>query len=103
MGLCLNTVGFTDQNDRDKLHEEGLTDLAQLKRLTEKDIHGMAITLGKRSTVAARLLLQNLIALMHWAQDCVHTNTNIDLASFKLCPLHMIVLSFVRPSLAKLT
>jgi hypothetical protein len=71
MGLCLNTVGFTDQNDRDKLHAEGLTDLAQLKRFADKDIHGMATpTLGKRSTAAARLLvgmvrLQNLIALMH--------------------------------------
>ena len=45
MELCLNTVGFTVQNDRDKLHGEGLTDLEQLKSFTNKDIHGMAITL----------------------------------------------------------
>jgi hypothetical protein len=37
MGLCLNTVGFNDQDDRDKLHAEGLTDLVQLKRFTDKD------------------------------------------------------------------
>ena len=70
MGLCLNTVGFTNQDDRDKLHEEGLTNLVQLKRFTDKDIRGMAINLAKRSTAATRLLvgmvrLQNLIALMH--------------------------------------
>ena len=70
MGLCLNTIGFTTQNDRDKLHEEGLTDLVQLKRFTEKDIRGMATTLSKRSTAAARLIvgmvrLQNLITLMY--------------------------------------
>ena len=89
MELCLNTVEFTNQNDRDKLHKEGLTDLAQLKRFTNKDIHGMATTLGKRSTAAIRLLvgmvrLQNLIALMHWVQDCVRTNTDIDPASFNV-------------------
>ena len=46
MGLCLNTVGFTVQGDRDKLHGEGLTDLVQLKHFNDKDIRGMAITLG---------------------------------------------------------
>ena len=89
MGLCLNTVGFTNQDDRDKLHEEGLTNLVQLKRFTDKDIRGMAINLAKRSTAATRLLvgmvrLQNLIALMHWVQDCVRTNTDIDPASFNV-------------------
>ena len=84
MGLCLNTVGFTAQNDRDKLHEEDLTDLALLKRFTEKDICGMATALSKkRSTAPTHLIvgmvrLQNLIALMHWVQDCVCTNTDID-------------------------
>ena len=87
MVLCLNTVGFTKQNDRDKLHEEGLTDLVQLKHFTDKDIHGMTTTLGKRSTAATRLLvgmvrLQNLIAIMHWVQDCVRTNTDINPTGF---------------------
>ena len=27
--LCLNTIGFTDQSDHEKLHEEGLIDLVQ--------------------------------------------------------------------------
>ena len=27
--------------------------------------------------------LQNLIAFMHWVQDCVRTNTNIDADNFK--------------------
>jgi hypothetical protein len=89
MGLCLNTVGFTVQSDRNKLHGEGLTDLVQLKRFTDKDIRGMAMTLGKRSPVATCLIvgmvkLQNLIALMHWVQDCVRTNTDIDPASFNV-------------------
>jgi hypothetical protein len=49
----------------------------------------MATNLGKRSTAAARLQvgmvrLQNLIALMHWVQDCVRTNTDIDPASFNV-------------------
>ena len=47
------------------------------------------MTLGKRSPVATRLIvgmvrLQNLIALMHWVQDCVRTNTDIDPASFNV-------------------
>ena len=89
MGLCLNTIGFTNQNDRGKLHAEGLTDLAQLKRFTDTDIRGMAITLGKRSPAATRLLvrmvrLQNLIARMHWVQDCVYTDTDINPASFNV-------------------
>ena len=89
MGLCLNTIGFTDQDDRDKLHEEGLTNLVQLKRFTEKDICGMATTLGKRLIAATRLFvgmvrLQNLIALMHWVQDYVRTDTDIDPASFNV-------------------
>ena len=77
------------QNDRDKLHGEGLTDLVQLKRFTDKDIRGMAITLGKKTPATTRLQvgmvrLQNLIALMHWVQDCVRTNTDIDPASFNV-------------------
>ena len=89
IGLCLNTVGFTVQNDRDKLHGEGLMDLVQLKHFTNKYIRGMAITLGKKTPAATRLQvgmvrLQNLIALMHWVQDCVRTNTDIDPASFSV-------------------
>ena len=57
MGLCLNIVGFTVQSDRDKLHGEGLTDLVQLKHFINKDIRGMAMTLGKRSPVATRLIV----------------------------------------------
>ena len=59
MGLCLNTIGFTDQSDRNKLHEKGLMDLAQLKCFTNEDIRGMA-TLGKRSTVAHSIRLIRL-------------------------------------------
>jgi hypothetical protein len=49
----------------------------------------MAITLGKETPVATRLQmgmvrLQNLIALMHWVQDCVRTNTDINPASFSI-------------------
>jgi hypothetical protein len=111
MVLCLNTVGFTVQSDRNKLHVEGLTDLVQLKCFTDKDIRGMATTPGKKTPAATCLQvgmvrLQNLIALMHWLQDCVRTNTDINPASFSIETMlivHMIVLSLVRPSLAKLT
>jgi hypothetical protein len=74
MGLCLNTVGFTAQNDRDKLHGEGLMDLTLLKRFTDRDIREMATALSKRLTAPTRLIvgmvrLQSLIARMHWGQD----------------------------------
>jgi hypothetical protein len=87
VGLCLNTVGFTAQNNRDKLHGEGLIDLAILKCFTNKDLREMSTTLSKRSTAPTDLIvgmvrLQNLIALMHWVQDCVRTNTDINPASF---------------------
>jgi hypothetical protein len=60
-----------------------------LKRFTDKDIRGMVITLGKKTPAATRLQvgmvrLQNLIDLMHWVQDCVRTNTDIDPASFNV-------------------
>ena len=74
VGLCLNTVGFTAQNDRDKLHGEGLMDLTLLKRFTDRDIREMATALSKRLTAPTRLIvgmvrLQSLIARMHWGQD----------------------------------
>ena len=58
MGLCLNTIGFTDQNDRDKLHEEGLIDLMLLKHFTNKeDIRAMATAFSKRSTAPIRRIV----------------------------------------------
>ena len=58
MELCLNTVGFTAQNDRNKLHEEGLIDLTLPKHFTDEDIRGMATALSKRSTAPTRLIVR---------------------------------------------
>jgi hypothetical protein len=51
MGLCLNTIGFTDESEHEKLHEEGLIDLVLLKHFTDKNIRGMATALGRRPRV----------------------------------------------------
>ena len=37
----MRTSRFNDQDDRDKLHAEGFTNLVQLKRFTDKDIRGL--------------------------------------------------------------
>jgi hypothetical protein len=78
MGLCLTTVGFTVQGDHDKLHGEGLTDLVQLKRFTDKDIRGMAITLVKKTPPATRL--QVGMVRLQPEPDCSHA------LGARLCP-----------------
>jgi hypothetical protein len=55
--LCLNTAGFDDADDRVKLHSEGLTNLRILNRFSDKDLRTMSTNLGKRTTVATRLLV----------------------------------------------
>jgi hypothetical protein len=81
--LLKHFLGFPDEAERDVIRKNTFTDLDELRYVTEKDIHAMVDSFAKRSKNDGRIHFglsrtQSMIGLMHWVQDRVRCNSEIN-------------------------
>lgn len=82
----LDQIGFEVSDDRDLLHDEGLSSLNDFNRLKEKQLQNMSDALAKRQgdrqLIIGMVRLQSLIGVMHWVHDHRRVDKVIDHETF---------------------
>ena len=85
--FLLNTIGFTIPAERQRIIESGLANYKDFRYLIEKDIREMAEEFSKHSVAQGHIVFglgrtKKLTGLMHWVQDCFHTDDHPDYTTF---------------------
>ena len=81
--FLLNAIGFMILAEHEQTIEARLADYEDFRYLVDKDIQEMAEEFSKHTVAQGCITFglghtKKLTSLMHWVQDCFHTNDKLD-------------------------
>ena len=85
--FLLDAIGFMILAEHERIIKAGLVDYEDFHYLVEKDIRDMAEEFSKHTVAQGCITFslghtKKLTGLMHWVQDCFHTNDEPDYMTF---------------------
>ncbi len=93
LNYCFNVIGFTTQQQRQRLQDDGIVTYEDFHHVTENDMGDMAEAFSKKTNAEGKIIFRHsqtkrLKRLMHWIQDCYQCNNQVDHNNFDLNAMH---------------